>query len=58
VLVPVGDAAALASAMEGLAADPARAASLVGAGHETFLANFSENRVVASYREFLARVER
>jgi len=58
VLVPVGDAAALASAVEGLAADPARAASLVGAGHETFLANFSENRVVASYREFLARVER
>ena len=58
LLVPVDDAATLAEAMRALAADKARAASLAAAGHAVFEAQFSEPRVVARYRDFLATVTR
>jgi glycosyltransferase involved in cell wall biosynthesis len=58
LLVPIDDAAALAEAMRGLIADKARAAALAEAGHAVFEAQFSEARVVARYREFLAAVTR
>lgn len=58
LLVPIDDAAALGDAMRGLVHDKARAASLAAAGHAVFEAQFSEPRVVARYREFLATVTR
>jgi glycosyltransferase involved in cell wall biosynthesis len=58
LLVPVDDAGALAEAMRDLVQDKARAAALAEAGHAMFEARFSEPRVVARYREFLAAVTR
>jgi glycosyltransferase involved in cell wall biosynthesis len=58
LLVPVDDRAALAAALRGLIADKARAEALAEAGHAVFVAQFSEPRVVARYREFLATVTR
>jgi glycosyltransferase involved in cell wall biosynthesis len=58
LLVPVDDAAALAESMRALAQDKARAQELADAGHTVFDAQFSEPRVVARYREFLATVAR
>lgn len=58
LLVPVGDVGALAAAMQRLASDKALAATLAASGRETFDAQFSEARVVAAYREFLAKVAR
>jgi glycosyltransferase involved in cell wall biosynthesis len=54
LLVPPGDVAALASAMEGLLADPARARRLGDAGRADFLARFTRDR----FRAELARVYR
>jgi glycosyltransferase involved in cell wall biosynthesis len=58
LLVPVDDAGALAAALRRLIEDMARAVSLAEAGHALFEAQFSESRVVARYREFLATVMR
>jgi glycosyltransferase involved in cell wall biosynthesis len=58
LLVPVDDAPALAAALRGIIEDKARAAALAAAGHAVFEAQFSEPRVVARYRDFLATVTR
>jgi glycosyltransferase involved in cell wall biosynthesis len=58
LLVPVDDVGALAEAMRGLVQDKARARALAEAGHAVFEAQFSEPRVVARYRDFLATVTR
>ena len=58
LLAPVDDAAALAAALRGLVGDKTRAAALAEAGHAVFEAQFSEPRVVARYRDFLATVTR
>ena len=58
LLVPLGDVGPLAAAMRRLVADKALAAALAARGRETFDAQFSEARVVAAYRDFLAKVER
>ncbi len=56
--MPVDDVDALAEAMRGLVQDKARARALAEAGHAVFEAQFSEPRVVARYRDFLATVTR
>jgi glycosyltransferase involved in cell wall biosynthesis len=58
LLVPVGDVAALAAAMQRLASDKALASALAAAGHNAFDAQFSEARIVAAYREFFGKVAR
>jgi glycosyltransferase involved in cell wall biosynthesis len=58
LLVPIGDVGALAAAMERLVSDSALAGALAASGREVFDAQFSEARVVATYREFLATVAR
>ena len=58
LLVPVDDAPALAAAMQALVQDKPRAAALAAAGHASYAAEFSEARVVARYRDFLATVAR
>lgn len=58
LLVPCDDAAALAAAMQALAADKPRARALADAGYAVFKTQFSEAQVVARYREFLATVAR
>ncbi len=58
MLVPVDDAAALASAMRRLVDDPELRTRLAAAGHAAYEAEFSESRVVALYRDFFARVAR
>jgi len=58
LLVPVDDATALGEAMRALVQDKARAQALAEAGHAVFDAQFSEPRVVARYRDFLATVTR
>jgi len=58
LLVPVGDAAALAAAIQRLAADPALAARLGAAGRERTLREFAVpvvvDAVLAVYRELIA----
>ncbi|MES2710781.1 MAG: glycosyltransferase [Pseudomonadota bacterium] len=56
VLVPVGDADALATAIAALIADPARAAQLATAGRASFEAHHAEAPVLAQWRAFLTRV--
>jgi glycosyltransferase involved in cell wall biosynthesis len=56
LLVPVGDAAALAAAIRGLAASPQRAARLAAAGRAAFERDFTEAAVLARWRDFLAAV--
>jgi glycosyltransferase involved in cell wall biosynthesis len=58
LLVPVGDSAALAAAMIRLAGDAALRARLVQSAYADYEAEFGEARVVAEYRDFLARVAR
>ncbi len=58
LLVPVEDADALAARDARLAADRAPRAALAAAGRAAWAADFSEARVVALYREFLATVRR
>jgi glycosyltransferase involved in cell wall biosynthesis len=58
LLVPIDDGGALAAAMARLSSDKALAGALAAAGRETFDAQFSEARVTAAYREFLAKVAR
>ena len=56
LLVPKEDPAALAAAMAGLLADPARAACLAAAGRAEFERAHAEAPVLARWREFLGRV--
>jgi len=56
VMVPKEDPAALARAIAGLLADPARAAALAQAGRRRFEGEFSAATVVARWRAFLAEV--
>jgi len=58
LLVPCDNAGALAEAMHGLAQNKPRARALGDAGRAAFAAQFSEERVVARYRDFLATVTR
>lgn len=58
LLVPVEDADALAVALRRLVEDRGLRAALADAGRAAFAAEFAEPRVVALYREFLARVRR
>ena len=55
-LVPVDDDEALAAAIGGLLADPARARALAQAGRAAFEARFTEAAVVAAYRDLFARI--
>jgi glycosyltransferase involved in cell wall biosynthesis len=56
LLVPVDDAAALATAITALLDDPARSAALAAAGQAAWAARFSAAPVVARWRDFLATV--
>jgi len=58
LLVPVDDVEALAAAMRSLAEDAALRRRLGDAGHAVYEAEFTEARVVAAYRGFLAAVAR
>jgi glycosyltransferase involved in cell wall biosynthesis len=55
LLVPVDDAAALASAVTRLLADRALAARLIDAGHAAYAAEFTERSVVAGYLALFER---
>jgi glycosyltransferase involved in cell wall biosynthesis len=57
-LVPPENADALAAAMQRLAGDRALRTRLAEAGRAAWAAEFSEARVVALYRDFLATVRR
>jgi glycosyltransferase involved in cell wall biosynthesis len=58
LLVPIDDAEALAAALSRVVTDKALARSLAAAGYDAYEAEFSAPRVVAAYREFLAKVAR
>ncbi len=58
LLVPVDDVTVLGEAMRALVQDKTRAQALAEAGYAVFDAQFSEPRVVARYRDFLATVMR
>jgi glycosyltransferase involved in cell wall biosynthesis len=58
LLVPVEDEAQLAAALARLAGNAVLRARLAAAGAAAWEASFAEERVVALYRDFLARVER
>ncbi len=58
VLVPPDDAAALASAITALLAEPTRATMLAEAGRASWQARFAPAPVIARWRHFLATVER
>jgi glycosyltransferase involved in cell wall biosynthesis len=58
LLVPVGDDAALAGAIGGLLASPARAAALASAGRAEFEAHHAEAPVLARWRLFLEAAAR
>lgn len=53
LLVPIGDPPALADAIAGLLADPARAAALAAAGRAAFEAHHAEAPVLAAWAQFL-----
>jgi len=53
-VVPVGDAAALAQAVAGLADDPAEKAALGSAARERALAHFSHDRMTRQLTEVIA----
>jgi glycosyltransferase involved in cell wall biosynthesis len=56
LLVPVDDVDALAAGMSRIAGDKALAQALASSGHQSFEAQFTEQRVVAAYRAFIAKV--
>jgi glycosyltransferase involved in cell wall biosynthesis len=58
LLVPVGDDAALAVALDGLLADPARAAAIGAAGRAEFEARHAEAPVLAAWSLFLEAAAR
>ena len=58
LLVPIGDDAALAAALAGLLADPARAAAIGAAGRAAFLAEHAEAPVLAAWDLFLQAAAR
>jgi glycosyltransferase involved in cell wall biosynthesis len=58
LLVPVDDPPGLAAALRRVIADPGLAALLGAGGRAAYAAEFSEERVVGLYREFLAGVVR
>jgi glycosyltransferase involved in cell wall biosynthesis len=55
LLVPPGDAGALADAVKGLLADPARARALGGSGRERVLAQFTVDKMVEEMSQVLLR---
>jgi glycosyltransferase involved in cell wall biosynthesis len=58
LIVPIGDDAALAAALSGLLADPARAAAMGAAGRGAFLAEHAEAPVLAAWDLFLEAAAR
>ena len=58
-IVPEGDAAALAGALNDVRADPTLRAELIAAGRARFLAHFTHESIAAAtvevYREMLAK---
>lgn len=56
VLVPPDDPAALAAAISGLLAEPARAAALAASGRVTWAERYAAGPVVARWRDFLGSV--
>lgn len=58
LLVPLDDPAGLADALAAVLEDKSRAAALAEAGRARYEACFAEAPVVATWRRFLARVER
>jgi glycosyltransferase involved in cell wall biosynthesis len=58
LLVPIGDAHALAVAIRAVLEDRALAARLAEAGRAAYEAGYSETRVVTLYRDFLEQVAR
>lgn len=56
LLVPIGDADALARGIGGLVAAPDRRVALGEAGYAAFIADYSEAVVVRAYRDFFRRV--
>jgi glycosyltransferase involved in cell wall biosynthesis len=58
LLVPIDNAEALAAAASRVVADKALAHALADVGYNLYEAQFSAPRVVAAYREFLAKVAR
>jgi glycosyltransferase involved in cell wall biosynthesis len=56
LLVPVNDAAALAGAIARVAQDRRLAGELAANGRAAYAAEFTEERVVARYMEFFAKV--
>jgi glycosyltransferase involved in cell wall biosynthesis len=58
LLVRIEDAGALAAAMRRMVEDRALRTALAAGGRAAFAADFAEPRVVALYRDFLARVRR
>jgi len=56
VLVPPDDPAALAAAISGLLAEPARAAALAASGRVTWAERYAVGPVVARWRDFLGSV--
>jgi glycosyltransferase involved in cell wall biosynthesis len=58
LLVPIDDARALADAVETVLGDRRHAAALVEAGFATYSAGYTEQSVVAQYRDFFQQVTR
>ena len=58
VLVPVDSGVALAAGVEGVLADPVRAAAMAQAGRAMFEATYAEAAVLAEWRRFLSSVEK
>ncbi len=58
LVVPIGDAAAMAEALAGLLADPLRAAAIGAAGRTEFEARHAEAPVLAAWRLFLEAASR
>ncbi|MDP6344105.1 MAG: glycosyltransferase [Alphaproteobacteria bacterium] len=56
LLVPIDDANALARAVDRVLSNRAAAATLAGNGHDRFLAEFTEDKVVARYLRFFDEV--
>lgn len=57
VLVPIDDPRAMAEAIKGLIRDEDLRARIARGGHEAYLANYTEQAVVAQYLEFFEKVK-